>query len=319
MPTMLPGHDYSRLGERGIRGAFYDALEADADGGWARSIGFYFKSDAAAETHRWLGQVAALREWVGARVQKGMRTESFTLTNVFYEGTLPVPSIDLRRDKTGQLRVKAAQGLGARANQHWDELAAALLVANPVCYDGQNLYDTDHASGSSGAQANALTVAHIPALNVVDTGDVTVDEAMQIIMRVCPYFWTYLDDQGQPANQGAREFVFVVPTNLYTPFQLAISRLMLATGGDNVLKLARFKASVVLEPRLTTQTVGYCFRVDADRSAALILQEEIEPTFKHLGAGSEYEALNKQELFMCEASRAAGAGQWRHTIRFTIS
>lgn len=320
MSTLLRGNDYSSLGERGIRGAFYDQLESDQDANWSRAIGFYFPSDSAAETHRWLGQVASLREWVGSRLSKGLRVESFAITNVLYEGTLELPVLDLRRDKTGQLKVKGAQGLGVRANQHWDQLGAALVELNPTCYDGLALYSAAHVSGDSGVQSNALTVADIPALNVADTSAIMVDEALEIIMRVCPYFWSYLDDKGQPANQDARDFLFVVPWRMLASFQVAINRLMVATGGDNPLsKIGRFRAAVAVEPRLTSQTVGYVFRVDADRSAGIILQEEIQPEFDFFGESSEYARLNNVVRYQCKASRAAAPGQWRHTVRFTIS
>lgn len=319
MSTLLHGHDYSRLGVRGIRGLFFDALESDVDGGWARQVGFYFKSDAAAETHRWLGQVSSMREWIGARLRKGMRIETFSITNVFYENTLQVPVLDMRRDKTGQLKVKSTRDFARSTNTHWDELAVALLALNPTCYDGVALYATNHSSGDSGTQSNLLTAADVPALNVVDTGAITIDEAMAIIMGVCPYFWTYLNDKGNPANQGAREFLFVLPVRLFVPFQAAINRIMVAQGGDNPLKKMRFVPMAVLEPRLTTQTVGYVFRMDAEQAAGIILQEEIPVEFDYLDESSEYARLEKHVLLMAEASRAAAPGQWRHTIKFTIS
>lgn len=315
------GPDYSQLGERGIRGVFRDALEMQLGQGWARRVGFYFDSDAATETHRWLGQIPALREWLGNRTIRTQRVESFAISNVEYEGTVDVPLRDLQRDKTGQLRLKSSRALAARTNQHWDKIATTLISStNPLCYDGQNLYDTDHSSGLSGTLANALTVAHIPALNIGDTGQgPTKAEAIKIINGVTQYFFSYLDDAGEPANGDAKDFVFVVPWLWRNAFRSAMNDELNAQGGTSELAAQGEMFSCYAEPRLAGNTVGYCFRADAEMAAAIILQEEIDPEFAYLDEGSEFARLNKKVRFMVDCSRAAGAGQWRHTIKFTVS
>jgi phage major head subunit gpT-like protein len=203
MPTFLTGHDYSQLGERGIRGVFLDKLENSLGSGWARRVGLYFKSDSAGETHRWLGQVAALRQWVGARLRKGQRIESLTITNVPYEGTLGLPLVDVRRDKTGTLKVKGAQDLAVRANEHWDELATSVLTANPTCYDGQSLFSDSHSSGSSGTHSNDLDASEVGALNVVNTAAITKDEARSCSAS-CPTSTATWTTRGSRRTAGRR-------------------------------------------------------------------------------------------------------------------
>ena len=111
------------------------------------------------EEYAWLGQVPAMRQWIGGRDAKGLPEYNFTIRNVHYEATLDFLVRDLRRDKTGQCLTRIRE-LATRANAHWASLLSTLILngASTDCYDGEYFFDTDHSEGSSGNQSNDISV-----------------------------------------------------------------------------------------------------------------------------------------------------------------
>ena len=318
MGVVRSGPDYSRITEKGLIGMFRQELEPIIGAGWASQVGMPSKSDQETETYRWLGMTPALREWVGGRQAKGMRVESYQITNKIFEATLDIPIDDLRRDKIDAIRPRLGD-LAVRAKEHWEKLLTELIIANGLCYDGQNFFDTDHASGSSGTLQNDLDGTDVPALSAVSTAaKATRDEMIGVITGLVEYMYSYKDDQGEPMNGGAKQFMFMVPVAQYAAAVGAVTDALTANGGSNTLIGQRFKVDVMPNPRLTTATEVYLFRTDG-RAKPFILQSELDAMASVIGAGSEEEFKNRRWLFGVEAIRAAGYGLWQHAIRATLS
>ena len=317
MGVVRSGPDYSRITEKGLIGMFRQELEPIIGEGWASQIGMPSKSDQETETYRWLGMTPALREWVGGRQAKGMRVESYQITNKIFEATLDIPIDDLRRDKIDAIRPRLGD-LAVRAKEHWEKLLTELIIANGLCYDGQNFFDTDHVSGSSGTLQNDLDATDVPALNVSTAAKATRDEMIGVITGLVEYIYGYKDDQGEPMNGGAKQFMFMVPVAQYAAAVGAVTDALTANGGSNTLIGQRFKVDVMPNPRLTTATEVYLFRTDG-RAKPFILQSELDAMASVIGAGSEEEFKNRRWLFGVEAIRNAGYGLWQHAIRATLS
>ena len=102
-------------------------------------------SSTASNTYDWLGELPEMREWIGERVLKDIRTHAYTVANKLYESTIAVKRTDIEDDNLGTL-TPLAQAHGRRASQHPDKLVFAALKAgqSQMCYDGQNFFDTDH-------------------------------------------------------------------------------------------------------------------------------------------------------------------------------
>ena len=109
------------LDSRNIVAGFYPAFDAAMASIWAPLISVEIPSDREVEEYTWLGQVPIMREWVGGRHEQVLNKYTHSVRNSVYEGTLAISVEDLRRDKTGQLRQRAAD-LGARTATHWDTL-----------------------------------------------------------------------------------------------------------------------------------------------------------------------------------------------------
>lgn len=314
--------DQQGLSSRAIVGMFYEALDISKDKAWPFQVGMEFRSNQDSETYKWLGFSPAVREWIGGRQAKGLRENGITLVNKRYESTLEIDVDDLRRDKTGQIRVRIAE-LADRVNQHWASLLSTLIINGgaTVCYDGQYFFDTDHAEGSSGTQLNALAAAQVGALDVATAASPTSNEMAQAILGCIGYMYGYKDDQGEPMNEGARKFSVMVPTNLWSPAAQAISSNMLSTGTgavDNPLKNVGLDVSLIPNPRLTTTTVFYVFRTDG-RARPFILQNEEDVTMEAIAEGSEEAFKNNRHLYGVKALRNGGYGYWQHAVKATLS
>ena len=91
------------------------------------------------------GTFPRLREWVGDRQVKGMRTYYYSLENKEYEGTVEVPRKTILNDQYGIFKPKMQQ-MGYSAGMHPDEMVfgAAAAGATGLCYDGQPFFNGSH-------------------------------------------------------------------------------------------------------------------------------------------------------------------------------
>ena len=309
--------------ERGVQGEFYAALDTYMSPeklSWVRRAGFFFpNANVLTEKHRWLGSPPKPREHFGRRQAQAINNFSFDVTNKDFELTIPFSLHDYRRDQTGQIAEKSDEA-AASWEDHWVDRAVTMLEANPTCYDSVALFSASHSSFDSGTQSNLLTNSDISALNVTSTTAPTVAEAAKIMAGVSSYMRGYKDDQGRPANQSASDFLFVVPTAIADAFIQAIAVERESGGGSNTLRaLMGRRFYVIDEPRLTSDTVLYCFIIDRPRSGALILQQDEDPVVAFLGANSEYAKLNNEVLYLSDPKRRVAPGQWREVAKCTIS
>jgi phage major head subunit gpT-like protein len=310
---------YSGLSNaRAFTGRFFQRYEATLGGSWAPAIGFASPTDQAQETYKFLGLPPALREWVGDRLEKAFELYSTTIINKTYEFTLPIDVDELRRDKTAQIMMRVGQ-TAQRAAEHWEKLLTTMIEANPLCYDGQNFFDTDHSSKDSGTQENDLDSTDVPPLNVTTAAAPTRDEAIDIILGLYQYMVGYKDDQGEPMNGGAKEFILMCPPKMYGAFVAATSVDLALAGARNILSVQDFKVRAVPNPRLTaSNNIVFFFRTDSE-AKPFILQEELPLQAQYIGAGSEEEFKNNRHLFGGKAIRNVGPGLWQHAIKATLS
>ena len=137
----------SALSSRAIIGSFYRRLKQDTGMKWVAAISNYFQSDQDSETYNWLGQVPVMREWAGGRQAKGFTTNGLTIENKHFEATLEISTKDIRRDKTGQIKIRI------------NELAELLISLQSQGYSGACWgYDFDWQSKAFFLPANTPTV-----------------------------------------------------------------------------------------------------------------------------------------------------------------
>lgn len=311
------------LSSRAIIGMFYAALEQDTGPRWVDRISMPFDSDQDSETYKWLGMAPGMREFIGGRHAKGFRENGITITNKEYEATLEVLVRDLRRDKTGQLRIRINEMI-RKTQAHWASLLSTLIInaESTVCYDGQYFFDDDHEEGDSGEQSNDLTI-NISELPVSVEGSTTAPSVGQMshcIMQAIQQIYGFKDDQGDPMNELASEFLVLVPTTLHSVAAAAATKEYIDSGDQNIIVGQEdFRVIVAPNARLNSSWTEQfaVFRTDSDVKA-FIRQEEVPPEVSAIAEGSELEFKSRKHQYGVFASRNAGYGYWQNGCLVTM-
>jgi len=306
------------LGSRAIIGYIIDAMDQPQNT-WVDPISNQFNSDQESETYKWLGTAPLMREWIGGRNAKGFRENGFTIRNKTFEATLEVMVDEIRRDKTGQVMARI-QDLAARANDHDAKLLSALIVAgeSSLCYDGQYFFDTDHSEGDSGTQSNDLT------LDIVTPSAPTPAEMETAILKATEAMFGFKDDQGEPINGSAREFLVMAPVNHLRAVAGALGTSVVLEGGqarNNLIQavgsLGGFVYRMAINPRLTNNDRFYLFRTDA-ATKPFIRQVEEGLTISAIAEGSEEEFRNNRHLYGLKKIGNVGYGLWSGAVLMTL-
>lgn len=116
-------------------------------------------STTAVEIYPWLKRMPKMREWIGDRVINSLEGAQFAIRNRKFEQTESVER-DAIEDDTYGLYGPIFQEMGRLGREHPNELAVETLESNPLCYDGQPLFDADHvvldANGKETSVSNDL-------------------------------------------------------------------------------------------------------------------------------------------------------------------
>jgi len=308
---------FGQLDNKNLLRTFFAEFNAAEVGSWASKIGMIVPSDRAIEEYAWLGAAPVMREWIGGRLLKRPRVEAYTLRNKLYEASTDLPVMDVLRDKTGGLLMKV-KDMAAQAALHWEKLITDAILANGLAYDGQNFFDTDHVSGDSGTLINSLAVGQVPSLAAATGTTPTISEMANMVMDSIAYMFRMKDDNGEPINQNANQWIVMVPPILMGTTMAALAANFITSGNSNPLLAAPFKVSPLTNPRLADATVFYLFRTDGSMKP-ILMQDEVPVTTKMLAENSDEEFHSLQWLFGVHASRAVGYGKWQHAAKCTIS
>lgn len=125
----------------------------------------YFDVPSSTRSNRygWIAQQLGLREWIGARVAQNLSEHEYTLVNKPYEGTVEVDKFDIEDDNLGLYTGVQMPQLGEAVRKHPEALAADLLVANPLAFDGLSFFNDAHLTyapaGSTQTYDNNYTLA----------------------------------------------------------------------------------------------------------------------------------------------------------------
>jgi phage major head subunit gpT-like protein len=145
--------------------ALYRAFNTAFQGGFAgvspmwQRIATLVPSSASQEDYGWLGDIKAMREWVGDRIINSISQHVYSIRNRDFELTQGVDRNKIEDDQVG-IYTPLFQMMGDSAARHPDELIFALLLAGFIttCYDGQYFIDSDHpvvqADGTTASVSN---------------------------------------------------------------------------------------------------------------------------------------------------------------------
>ena len=309
-------------GSRGLIGSFFKRLQQNPGSSWIKQIGMEFPSSQAIETYKWLGQVPAMREWLGGRHAKGFFDNGISIANKKFEATLIALLEDIQRDGTGQTMIRMME-LADRANAHWAQLLSALIIAGEAgaCYDGQFFFDTDHVEGNNTTnQSNDLSIdiSTLPAAVTGSTTDPSAEEMRGVIMKCIAAIYGFKDNENQPMNELANNFLVMTPISLFDVALTAVAAPVLGSGQSNTLSNNNFSINVISNARLTWTEQIVVFRTDGNVKP-FILQNEKPITMKAQAEGSPLEFNDDKWAFGVDARRNVGYGYWQHACLATMT
>lgn len=185
------------------------------------------------EKYAWLGNPPGMREWLGNRDFKQLRSANYTLENKEWESSLLVEKNTIDDDRMGMLRAQMAD-LATEAAYHPDELLFENVVnlgESQECFDGQFFFDTDHAWGDSGSQSNDLT------FDVSDPTEVTPAEFRAAFHQALVAMLGFKNDQGKPYIRPRigklGSLMVAVPLALYEVANKAFDQVLIENGESN--------------------------------------------------------------------------------------
>lgn len=299
-----------------FEGRFMSRLEGTTPAPWFDAITARFDSSQAEESYKWLGQVPTVQEWIAGRQEKGLISQSYTLANKLWEQTLPFDIDALNRQKYSQINTRIGE-MAVRAVQHRAKLMTSVIQANGTCYDGTAFFGASHVEGASGTQDNDIGNSGRWTLSGSATAP-AISDVEKAILHVSEHFPSLKDDQGEPMNEGATQFLAMVPNNMRSAFAGAMGSSVIVDGSagrTNVVPmLSDFNVQVAVNPRLTANGVFYVFRTDGD-VAPFIFQ--IERDFETETFDDSFK--NRRVIFGANASYNVGYGYWQYAVKYTFS
>lgn len=127
-----------------------------------QQVSMTVNSDTDTETYGWMGDLPQIREWLGDRQIKNLKTYDYAIKNKMYELTIGVNANDIKDNKLSGYGITATD-MGMKAAKFPDTLIWAVVKAGnaSLCYDGQYFFDTDHPVGTASV-SNSLSGAATP-------------------------------------------------------------------------------------------------------------------------------------------------------------
>jgi len=300
-----------------VRALLIGALES-GDNGWVGDLALPIDSNDSAEDLAWLGTPPALREFIGGRQGKEIAEYHFSVTSKDYEGTLRMPKKSWIRDKTGQLQVRISQ-FADRVNDHPAKILSQLIIdgESTACFDEQYFFDTDHSSKNSGTQDNDI------GYNASSATAPTAAEMSAAMMAAVQQMYGFKDDEGEPTNQMAKSFAFMVPVPFMGAALEATTSLLGVNGGTNLLpslqSRGKLSFDVIVNPRLTWTTKFATFRTDGAVKPFVLLEDTAMKDVFSLGPTSEYCRVNGHCLAGVDWSGNVQYGDWTQAVLTTFS
>jgi len=261
--------------------------------------------------YRGLGAPPRMREWFDEIQAAVFNTlAEFRVTVRDWESTIEIPLTEFTADQLGQYAMRIQQ-MGAFAKQHPDELLAAMIAAaeTTLCYDGQNMCDTDHEEGDSGSQANLLVTGG----DDNDIADITTDLGTAIAA-----FQRFKDDRGQYLRIGSTpDGVYDVlcrPEVLPLFNQLATATQI--SGTSNQWK-GRIRSAGI--PELTTANEWFVLWAGGPVKPFIAQFQEEPSALKDLGPNSEHCKKTGRVWVSTQGHYTVAPGDWRYIIKIKKS
>lgn len=269
-----------------------------------------------------LGAVPAFREWIASRQAKKVVQQFHTAVLKKFESTADIPLDLIRNDKTGQV-AEIAGGLVSRKRNWKDKIIADLLVngagTTQVCFDGLSFFNDSH-SWNGQSYDNNLT--HAAATGTTPTANEAADAICEAIQQL----YSFVDDQGEPINEGMSSLTIVTNTTIGNGILQAVKQDKLDTGTgtkDNPVKgwlgANGLDIKVVISPRYSTSAAMVVLNTSPSACPLVFIENNGEAMVTSKAAGSDYEHDNDAWQYGVKAVGVGAYGRFTDAILMTFT
>ncbi|MFM9964447.1 MAG: Mu-like prophage major head subunit gpT family protein [Planctomycetaceae bacterium] len=227
-------------------------------------------SDGESEDYAKTGGLKGMEERLGEIRYDSMRSALWSAENKEYANGVEAEKNALDDDRHGVYKSLIPK-MGVEAMAHPDELLFDQMnnVETLESWDGQNLVDTDHEWGDSGAQSNELTY------NVADTADPTDVECRAVFEKALNAILNYVNDKGKrfyrPTAKPISGIALIVPTlHLEQVFTDALFSSTKTDGAQNLLVNKPSKVQYL--PQLSSSTKLLVMKLDVPAERPFLFQ-----------------------------------------------
>ncbi len=256
-------------------------------------------STGAASIHAWLGQIPAMRKWVGDRVIQNILSGKLTVVNDDFESTVSVPRNDILDDQYG-LYAPLVRVMGANAELLWPKLAIDALVGGVagLWADGAAFFGTTRKYGAA-TISNKTTSALAKA---------TFEAAIQAMT-------SYVGHNGEPMAVAPR-YLVVGPKMRSTAWDLVKNTVAIVpqtnvAGAENVGAAAvQNRTQGLCELRVSRRLVGdyddYWFILGEQAGIkGVAVQKRAEPKLTRMDRDTDENVFMRKEYLYGTDARGA--------------
>ncbi len=257
---------------------YRDAFNQAPEPQWPQ-IATRFDSDTETEVYDFLGEIPSMREFLDERVVRALGANSWGLTNKKWETTIGVDRADMERNKLGHIRPRI-QNLGFEAKRAVDRLLLKDVVNNLTTGSFTSI-DGKYTCSASHSWPGLTSSVYV---NVHSAGFHATSVDLTVLQNNLAYaeeqMAGFLDDQGNPLNDGAADTIICGPA-LRVPFMRLLTATDVNYGGvgqSNVFK----GAYTLVVNRWKTDRHGFELLNTGGTIKPFVFQEEVAPEFTAL-------------------------------------
>ncbi len=261
-------------------------------------LAYSTSSSRETEVYEWLNTIGGLEEFTGEGKFDDLSTSGYEIKNREYQRGVTVKRIDIERDREGFYK-PSFQMLGARANQHRDEMIGELVIGGftQKDYTGKSFFDTDkkHAPNVNSVKAKTPLFSN--------KGTKKISAANYAAARLA--LLGRLDRDGKPLRLG-RNLVLVCGSSAHPTAEDILNVDTLATGGKNK---NYHTAKLVLMPEIDVSAnphAWFLFEVGMPVKP-FIFQDEV-PVQLESQTSPDSDTVFEQKRYRYQAYGSRGAG-----------
>lgn len=147
---------------RAVAAIVFNAYETTEDASLLPRLATVFDNRQAQEDPvnlEWIGEFFEMREWIDEKTTQSIFSGTFAIPIKAYESTVWFDRKKLRRPQSLGSLIPLGERLGAAFSRGKIKLVADTFRLNPLAYDGQNLFDTDHTHpDTKGSYSNVVSL-----------------------------------------------------------------------------------------------------------------------------------------------------------------